>query len=103
MPHRRTERKKIDEFTGGTAVVRDWTFVLYPEGRPTERESDAFDHAPELAGGAIGWEEDPRGVRFPCTVRAASARDAVLWAVDRLAAAGVPVSTVKMPLTTVFS
>jgi hypothetical protein len=57
----------------------------------------------DLAGGAIGWEEDPGGVRFPCTVRAASAREAVLWAVERLAAVGVPVSAVKMPLTTAFS
>ncbi|MFJ4771399.1 hypothetical protein ACIP88_20195 [Streptomyces uncialis] len=87
---------------GSTATARDWTFVLYPQRRPNERESDAFDHAAALAGGEIGWEEDPSGVRFPCTVRAASAREAVMWAVERLAGVGVPVSDVRMPLTAAF-
>ncbi|WP_445394716.1 hypothetical protein ACSMX9_15455 [Streptomyces sp. LE64] len=59
--------------SGGTAVVRDWTFVLYPERRPSGRDSDASDHANALAGGEIGREEDPGGVRFPCTVPGATA------------------------------
>ncbi|MGX2995467.1 hypothetical protein JNUCC64_14410 [Streptomyces sp. JNUCC 64] len=82
--------------------MRDWAFVLYPETRPGERESDAFDRADGLAGGEVGWEEDPGGVRFPCTVPAASAREAVGWAVERLARIGVTVAEVRLPLSAAF-
>ncbi|MFR9727535.1 hypothetical protein ACL02R_29860 [Streptomyces sp. MS19] len=68
--------------------VREWAFVLYPEGRPGEVESDRFDRSDALAGGEIGWEEDP-GV-----VRAARAEDAVAWAVERLAEAGIGIADV---------
>ncbi|GGZ15171.1 hypothetical protein GCM10010387_04320 [Streptomyces inusitatus] len=81
------------------ATARDWAFILYPTRRPSEKESDAFDHSDALAGGEIGWEEDPSGVWFPCTVRAATVGEAVEWAVERLAAVGVLISDVRVALT----
>ncbi|MFI7276644.1 hypothetical protein [Streptomyces sp. NPDC049879] len=79
--------------------MREWAFVLYPEGWPGTEESDRFDRSDALAGGEIGWEEDPGGVRFPCVVRAARAEDAVAWAVERLGRAGIGIADVRMPLT----
>ncbi|MFR9727278.1 hypothetical protein ACL02R_28535 [Streptomyces sp. MS19] len=84
--------------SGDTPPVREWAFVLYPEGRPGEVESDRFDRSDALAGGEIGWEEDPGGVRFPCVVRAVRAEDAVAWAVERLARAGIGTADVRLPL-----
>ncbi|MFJ2816460.1 hypothetical protein [Streptomyces sp. NPDC087294] len=79
----------------GTATVREWTFVLYPEGEPTSEQSDRFDQADARAGGEIGWERDQRGTRFPCVVEASSWETAVAWAVERLGEPGVPVARVE--------
>ncbi|WP_052848232.1 hypothetical protein [Streptomyces avicenniae] len=83
---------------GSTPPARDWAFVLYPVRRPTEEDSGRFDRSDALAGGEIGWEEDPGGVRFPCTVRAADAQAAVAWAVERLTGAGLEIADIRMPL-----
>ncbi|MFE7317823.1 hypothetical protein ACFU7T_32690 [Streptomyces sp. NPDC057555] len=79
-----------------TATAREWTFVLHPVQRPTEEVSDRFDHAPALAGGEIGWEEDADGVRFPCAVRAEHLEEAVTWAARQLDDLGVPIASMEM-------
>lgn len=81
---------------GRTADTRVWSFTLHPGERPGEAQSDRFDHADALAGGEIGWEEDPDGVRFPCAVTAPHLEEAVAWAVERLAELGLPVARVEM-------
>ncbi|MCX4548263.1 hypothetical protein OG204_25730 [Streptomyces sp. NBC_01387] len=64
---------------------------------PTQEQSDRFDHAEALAGGQVGWEEDRRGVRFPCVVPASHLEEAVAWAVERLEELGLPIARIEMP------
>lgn len=79
----------------GTAAVREWSFVMYPEQEPTQEHSDRFDHEDALAGGQVGWEQDQQGTRFPCVVRAAQLEEAVAWAVGRLGELGVRIARVE--------
>ncbi|MEW1657911.1 hypothetical protein [Streptomyces sp. NPDC093707] len=68
----------------GTAAAREWWFTLHPTERPTDEQADQFCHSDVLASGEIGWEQDPNGVCFPCTVEAPCLEDAVTWAAARL-------------------
>ncbi|GLX54438.1 hypothetical protein Shyhy01_73870 [Streptomyces hygroscopicus subsp. hygroscopicus] len=52
--------------------------------RPTAEQSDRFCDSDVLAGGEIGWEQDPNGVCFPCTVAAPCLEDAMTRAARRL-------------------
>lgn len=79
-----------------TTAAREWSFVLHPEGRPTQEQSDQFDHADALAGGEIGWEEDPDGMHFPCTVSSPHLEEALSWAVTRLEELGVKTARIEM-------
>ncbi|MER5968147.1 hypothetical protein ABT112_00105 [Streptomyces sp. NPDC002055] len=79
-----------------TAAVREWAFLLHPGVEPTAEQSDQFDHADALAGGEIGWEDGQHGVRFPCVVASPHLEDAVAWAVQRLAALGIPIVRIEM-------
>ncbi|MEW1797410.1 hypothetical protein [Streptomyces niveus] len=79
----------------GTAAVREWTFVMYPEQEPTQGKSDRFDHEDALAGGQVGWEQDQHGTRFPCVVRAPRLEEAVSWAVERLGELGLRIARVE--------
>ena len=80
----------------GTATVREWRFVLHPEKRPSQEDSNRFDHASTLAGGEIGWEEDPDGVQFPCTVQTEHLEEAVTWATKQLSDLGMPIAKMEM-------
>ncbi|MET4927409.1 hypothetical protein P3L51_34465 [Streptomyces sp. PSRA5] len=79
----------------GTAAVREWSFVMYPEHEPTREQSDCFDHDDVLAGGQVGWEQDQQGTRFPCAVRAPQLEEAVAWAVERLGELGLRIVRVE--------
>ncbi|MFE3251116.1 hypothetical protein [Streptomyces sp. NPDC059209] len=79
-----------------TTAAREWSFVLHPQERPTEEQSDQFDHADALAGGEIGWEEDPDCTYFPCTVSSPHLEDALSWAVARLEELGVKTDRIEM-------
>lgn len=81
---------------GGTATAPEWWFILHPVTPPTEEQSDQFDHADSLAGGEIGWEEDPHGTRFPCAVVAPHLEEAVAWAVERMTELGMPIARVEV-------
>lgn len=79
-----------------TTAVREWSFVLHPEGQPTEEQSDLFDRTDALGGGEIGWEQDPDGVQFPCTVSSPHLEEALAWAVTQLEELGVKTARIEM-------
>lgn len=82
-----------------TAAVREWWFTLYPEVRPSAEQSDRFCNSDVLASGEIGWEQDPNGVSFPCTVATPCLEDAVTWAARRLRQeTGVQIARVEIEM-----